>query len=119
MDPTRAPRLAVYTVRMTFFCRLNPPRPTFALDLSPEEAALMEAHASHWRDWMARGHVVAFGLVGDPHGPFGIGIVEFAAEQDARAFTDTDPVIVANRGFTYDVLAMPRGVVVRGAASPA
>ena len=101
---------------MTFFCRLNPPRPTFVRDMTAEEAGLMQAHAVHWKEWMERGHVVAFGLVADPAGPFGIGIVEFTAEDEARAFTDADPVMVARQGFSYDILPMPRGVVTRSPA---
>ena len=100
----------------TFFCRLNPPRPSFAMDMSPEEAALMQRHAEHWREAMGRGEVVAFGLVGDPRGPFGIGILQVEDEAAAHAFTGADPVIVADRGFRYDVLPMPFGVVHPGAA---
>ena len=101
---------------LTFFCRLNPPRPTFAHDMTLEEGELMRRHAEHWKDAMARGQVVAFGLVGDPSGPFGIGILQVADEAAAHAFTAQDPVVVANRGFRYDVLLMPFGVVHPGAA---
>jgi hypothetical protein len=100
---------------LTFYCRLNPPRPSFAMDMSPEEAELMHRHAEHWREGMGRGNVVAFGLVGDPNGPFGIGILQTDDEAAARAFTNADPVIQARRGFSYDVLPMPFGVVHPGA----
>src|SRR5688500_8221852 len=101
---------------LTFFCRLNPPRPTFALDMTPEEGELMQRHAEYWRGAMARGQVVAFGLVGYPSGPFGIGILQVDDEAAARAFTSQDPVVLASRGFRYDVLPMPFGVVHPGAA---
>ena len=104
---------------MIFFCKLNPPRSTFLQDMTTEEAALMQAHGAYLREWMTRGHVIAFGVVGDPAGAFGMGIVEFDADADARAFTDGDPVIAANRGFRYEVLPMPRGVVYRGASTSA
>ena len=100
---------------LTFFCRLNPPRPSFAMDMSPEEAELMQEHAEHWRGAMGRGEVVAFGLVADPNGPFGIGILQTDDEAAARTFTDADPVIRSGRGFRYDVLPMPFGVVHPGA----
>lgn len=100
---------------LTFYCRLNPPRPTFALDMTPEEAGLMQQHAEHWRVAMTRGEVVAFGLVGDPAGPFGIGILQVSDEAAARRFTGDDPVIRAARGFKYDILPMPFGVVHPGA----
>lgn len=100
---------------LTFFCRLNPPRPTFALDMTADEGELMRRHAVHWREAMGRGQVVAFGLVGDPKGPFGIGIVQVEDEAAARAFTDADPVVASGRGFHYDILPMPYGVVHPGA----
>jgi hypothetical protein len=96
----------------TFFCRLNPPRSTFASDMTPDEAALMREHAEYWRRGRTPGHVKAFGLVADPQGAYGIGIVEFSDEAQARRFTANDPVIHAGRGFHYDVSPMPLGVEV-------
>jgi hypothetical protein len=96
---------------VNFFCKLLPPRPSFAHDMTPAEGQLMQEHAAYWRDWLARDHVIAFGLVGDPRGAFGIGIVEFDSEAEARSFTDGDPTIKASQGFTFEVLPMPLGVV--------
>ena len=96
---------------MNFFCKLNAPRPTFAADMTADEAALMRQHGTYWRQGIANGSVIAFGLVGDPAGAYGIAIVDFPNPADARAFTDSDPVILASRGFSYDVLPMPMGVV--------
>ena len=73
---------------MTFFCKLLPPRAGFLQDMTPAEGQLMQEHAAYWKEWMGRGHVVAFGVVGDPAGVFGMGVVEFDGEADARAFTD-------------------------------
>jgi hypothetical protein len=42
---------------------------------------------------MAKGHMVAFGLVGDPAGPYGVGIVLCDDEDAVRAFTNSDPAI--------------------------
>ena len=97
----------------TFFCRLNAPRPTFGQDMSADEARLMQEHAAYWRDWMARGRVVTFGVVADPAGVFGIGVVEVADEAEVRHLTDGDPVIGSGRGFSYDVYPMPFGAVHR------
>jgi hypothetical protein len=93
----------------TFFCKLNPPRPQFALGMTPDEMTLMQAHAGYWEQWRSKGHVKAFGLVADPTDPYGIGIVEFDDEGAVRSFTTGDPVIKANRGFRYDIFAMPMG----------
>ena len=45
----------------TFFCKLVPPRPTFAQDMSDAEASLMQAHATYWRGLMDEGLAVGFG----------------------------------------------------------
>ena len=79
--------------------------------MTADEGALMRAHAGHWQAWMAKGHVVAFGMVLDPAAAFGIGLVEFDDLAAARAATDADPVIQANRGFHYDIHPMPMGIV--------
>ena len=96
-----------------FFCKLLPPRQTFALDMTAEEGALMQAHGEYWTQGIERGHAVVFGLVGDPAGPYGIGIVEFEDKRAAQRYTDNDPVIMSNRGFRYEVLPMPFGVTHR------
>jgi uncharacterized protein len=95
----------------TFFCRLLPPRPTFAQDLSAAEAKAMQEHAVYWRDCMARGQVVVFGLVADPAAAFGIVIIEVADEDEARRLTANDPAILAGHGLRYEIYPMPRGAV--------
>ena len=97
----------------TFFCKLVPPRLTFASDMTPDEAALMQAHAEYWKAWITKGHVVAFGFVGDAEGPFGMGVVEFDDDHSVREFTGGDPVIAARRGFRYEVHPMPLGATHR------
>jgi hypothetical protein len=96
---------------VTFFCRLIPPRTTFAKDLSPDEAQLMQEHAGYWHGLMKHGKVVAFGLVGDPAGAYGIGILEVADEAEVRKLTADDPTRLSGRGFRYEVHPMPRGAV--------
>lgn len=96
---------------MDFFCKLLPPRPSFAQDMTPDEMQIMQAHVVYWREALARGNVVAFGMVADPRGAFGIGIVRFETEADARAFTDEDPTIRSAAGFRFEIAPMPRGVV--------
>ena len=93
-----------------FFCKLHPPRQSFAADMTADEGALMASHAEYWKQWMAQGRVVAFGLVGDPAGPYGVGIVEFEDDEALREFTSNDPTIRANLGFRWEVLPMPFGV---------
>jgi uncharacterized protein YciI len=102
---------------MNFFCRLIAPRPTFAQDMSADEAQVMQEHAAYWKDWMTRGHVIGFGLVADPAGAYGIGIVDFDSIADAKAFTDGDPTIRSARGFAMEIHPMPLGFVRSGAGT--
>jgi hypothetical protein len=94
---------------VNFFCKLLPPRPTFAQDMTPDEQALMQQHAMYWHEWIGKGHVVVFGFVADPAGAFGMGVVEFDGEAEVRAFTQDDPTIRAAAGFRFEVHPMPLG----------
>lgn len=49
-----------------FFIKLNPPRPSFAQNLTEEEIQVMQEHSDYWRDLQAKGYVIVFGLVFDP-----------------------------------------------------
>ena len=93
----------------SFYCRFAAPRTTFGQDMSAAEMALMQQHAAHWKGSDAWRDVLAFGVVADPAGVFGVAILEAEDESAVRAVTDSDPVILANVGFRYDILAMPFG----------
>ena len=92
-----------------FFCKLIPPRSTFAQDMSEAEAKIMEEHAAYWHDLMGKGQAVTFGLVADPAGAYGIGVVEVDGDAAVRDLTENDPTIRARRGFTFEVHPMPFG----------
>jgi hypothetical protein len=94
-----------------FFCKLHPPRQSFLADMTTDERAVMASHAEYWKEWMAKGHVVAFGVVGDPAGVYGVGLVEFDDAAAVHEFTSNDPTIRSDRGFRWEVLPMPFGVV--------
>jgi uncharacterized protein YciI len=94
-----------------FFLRLIAPRPTFALDMSDSERALMGEHVGYWRSRMALGEVVVFGPVLDPKGPWGMGIVRARDEAAARAFQAGDPVVTSGLGFSYEIMLMPQCVL--------
>lgn len=95
----------------TFFCKLVPPRPTFAQDMSDAEARLMQAHATYWTGLMNDGVAVGFGLVADPAGAYGIGIVEVDDDAAVQKLTANDPTIRSGLGFGFQVFPMPRGLV--------
>jgi uncharacterized protein YciI len=71
----------------------------------------MHDHAAYWRNWMAKGNVIAFGPVLDAAGAYGIGIVQFADDGAVRSFADNDPTIKAGVGFRIEIHPMPRGVI--------
>ena len=78
---------------MAFLYRLLPPRPSFAEDMSPEEAEVMGRHIGYWRDLLEREVAVAFGPVLDPDDPWGLGLLDLDEARDARAIGENDPAV--------------------------
>lgn len=94
-----------------FLCRLTPPRPSFAADMTDGERALMGEHVAYWRERLAEGGVVAFGPVADPAGGWGVSILDVPDEPAVGAMLAADPVrLRGGAGFRYDVFAMPGAV---------
>jgi uncharacterized protein len=82
----------------TFVIRLIAPRPTFALDMTDEERAIMGRHAAHWQPYIDSGQMVVFGPVLDDSGSWGLGVVEADDEEQLRAFAADDPVVTSGTG---------------------
>jgi uncharacterized protein YndB with AHSA1/START domain len=93
-----------------FFCRLLPPRPTFAADMSAAEADVMREHAAYWGALLEQRKAVVFGPVGDPKGAWGLGVIRATSEEEMSKLGDEDPAIRSGRGFRYEVLPMLRAV---------
>src|ERR1700753_2398263 len=89
-----------------FLCRLLPPRPSFAADMTDEERAVMQAHSAYLRGLAAKGIAVAFGPVLDPKGAWGVGIFQVESAEAIAEITNKDPAIQSGRGFAYEVLPM-------------
>ena len=104
--PTAAAPPASAPAGSFFCCRLLPPRPTFAFDMTPEERKVMQAHAGYWRELLGKGHAIVFGPVNDPKGGWGLGVIRAASAEELHQLKDRDPVILANIGFSYEVLPM-------------
>jgi uncharacterized protein YciI len=96
-----------------FLCRLIPPRPTFAQDMTAVEAKVMEAHVAYWTNLAEKGTALVFGPVADPKGGWGVGILEVEDEAEIQSLTSNDPVMKAGIGATYEILPMPRTVIGR------
>ena len=78
-----------------FFLKLVPPRPTFALDLTEEEAKLMQQHAVYWRGLLEQRVAIVYGLVGDPKGAYGMGVVELDDKTDPQTLAAGGPTTQA------------------------
>jgi uncharacterized protein YciI len=90
---------------MAFLYRLLPPRQSFAQDMSPAEAEVMQRHVAYWQDLLNRDVALAFGPVLDPEDPWGLGLLDLEDEQAARAIGESDPA-VASGTCSYEVVPM-------------
>jgi uncharacterized protein YciI len=93
-----------------YLCRLLPPRPTFAMDMSESEKAAMQAHVAYWTGHLNAGRAIVFGPVADPNGPWGLGVVRVANAEEMDRLQADDPAIKAGIGLRYEVLPMLRAV---------
>lgn len=74
-----------------FLLKLFAPRPTFHLDITSEEMAVMQTHAAYWRGQLERGIAVAFGPVIDPSGSWGVALLYADDQAAAEAIAAEDP----------------------------
>ncbi len=93
---------------MYFFVRTNNPRPTFHLDMSPDERDVMNKHVTYWTEKAGRGIALVFGPVMDPAGVYGMGVYKVEDATEMQRLIDADP---ANGLLTYEIFPMPRAVV--------
>jgi hypothetical protein len=93
---------------MYFFVKTQNPRPTFHLDMTVDERALMQRHVAYWSEQAALGIAIVFGPVMDPQGVYGIGVYQVQDETEMRRLLEDDP---ANGLLRYDLFPMPRAVV--------
>ncbi len=93
---------------MYFFIKTQNPRPTFHLDMTAEERAIMNKHVAYWTEKAAQGIAIVFGPVMDPKGVYGMGVYQVQDEAEMRDLLAHDP---ANGLLQYEVLPMARAVV--------
>lgn len=89
-----------------YYLKLVPVRPTFALDMSEDERAVMLKHVAYWMELMNKGKVIVFGPVSDPAGAFGMGVIEAESEEEVKNITDNDPASKINRYEVYPMRAV-------------
>ena len=97
------------TEKNRFLYKLILPWPTFTQDMTEAERKVMQEHATDGKRLMDDSIAFIFGLVLDPRGPWGVGIVDVANESDAHALGTNDPAVKA--GLTFDVSPMPGALV--------
>jgi uncharacterized protein len=78
---------------MAFLYRLQPPRPTFAKDMNPAEAEVMQRHMAYWQELLTRQVALAFGPVLNPEDPWGLGLLDVDDDEAARAIGERDPAV--------------------------
>jgi hypothetical protein len=93
---------------MYFFVKTQNPRPTFHVDMTAEERAIMNRHVAYWSDKARQGIAIVFGPVMDPTGVYGIGVHRVQDETEMCMLLEQDP---ANGLLQYDVSPMPRAVI--------
>jgi uncharacterized protein YciI len=88
---------------MYFFLKLHPPRPGFALDMTPAERDVMLQHVAYWGPYVDNGTMLVMGPVMDPAGVYGVGILAVDSEETLHALIGADPANGMNR---YEVHPM-------------
>jgi uncharacterized protein len=86
-----------------FFLKLNPPRASFTTDMTPEERAVMQAHALYWMPYVQDGTLLVLGPVADPKGGFGISVAAVTDKSVLDELVARDP---ANGLCRYEIYPM-------------
>lgn len=84
--------------------RLVPPRPDFAMTMSPAERATMGEHVAYCRSLLQKGKAVLFGPVVGREGVWGCAVLTVADDAEARAIVDADPAVTSGIGAHYELL---------------
>lgn len=96
---------------LRYLLRLMPPRPSFALDMTPQEQDVMASHAQYWSTHMESGRVILFGPVLDPAGVWGLLALEVQSEEELHSLKDADPTLAGIPGMQWEVLPFLTAVV--------
>jgi len=84
--------------------RLVPPRPDFAMTMSPAERATMGEHVAYCQSLLQKGKALLFGPVADREGVWGCAVLTVTDDAEARAIVDADPAVTAGMGAHYELL---------------
>jgi uncharacterized protein YndB with AHSA1/START domain/uncharacterized protein YciI len=84
--------------------RLVPPRPDFAMTMSPAERETMGQHVAYCRGLLQKGKALLFGPVVDREAVWGCGLLVVADDAEAHALVDADPAVTSGIGARYELL---------------
>ena len=96
-------RIIQVMTKKYFFLKLNPPRPTFTIDMTADEKKIMQSHVEYWKPFVNNGTVIVLGPVFDPNGGYGIAVIGVEDEKQVDLLISQDPANGLNR---YDVFPM-------------
>ncbi|WP_300599116.1 YciI family protein [Niabella sp.] len=91
--------------KQQFYLKLNPPRPSFILDMTAEEKATMQQHVAYWTQLLNDGIAIVFGPVADPTGGYGVGVVSVNDEDQLKKIIEADPANGLNQYEYYPMRA--------------
>ena len=89
-----------------FFLKLNPPRPTFMMDMTADEKAIMQKHVAYWSELLNENIAIVFGPVLDPKGGHGVGVVSVNNEDHLKQIIARDPASGLNKYEYYPMRAV-------------
>lgn len=83
--------------KQQYFLKLNPPRPSFVMDMTEAEKDIMQKHVGYWMGLLEKGIAIVFGPVMDPSGGYGAGVVSVDNEEQLKQIIADDPANGLNR----------------------
>jgi uncharacterized protein YciI len=89
--------------KKNYFLKLNPPRPTFTIDMTDAERSIMQKHIAYWAPYVQDGTVIVLGPVMDPKGGYGIAVLAVESDEHLQQLVANDP---ANGLNSYDIYPM-------------
>ena len=92
--------------KQQYYLKLNPPRPTFMMDMTAEEKEIMQKHVEYWTKLMTENIAIVFGPVMDPKGVYGVGVVSVDTEEVLKWIISNDPANGLNKYEYFPMRAM-------------
>ena len=92
--------------KQQFFLKLNPPRPTYMIDMTVDEKAIMQKHVAYWTRLLNKNIAIVFGPVRDPKGGYGVGVVSVDNEEHLKQIISNDPANGLNQYEYYPMRAI-------------